>query len=137
LRAAGLNVETVAKKRGDPDALNFSSDQPKVMSFHAAKGLTFDSVLMPRLVDSSFRRWTQVELNRMLFVGITRAIKWVYMSTNDGGVLRGNRQIQDLFRAGALSIQRARTGMGNLFETGPAGAKPAQQKKDDGLGGLL
>ena len=34
----------------DDKPLNFGSPVPKISTYHSAKGLTFDSVLMPRLV---------------------------------------------------------------------------------------
>ncbi len=50
------------------------------MAYHSAKGLTFDSVLMPRLVSSSFLRVTADRLERLVFVALTRAAKWAYFS---------------------------------------------------------
>jgi hypothetical protein len=40
------------------------------MAYHSAKGLTFDSVLMPRLVSSSFQRVTPDRLERLVFVAL-------------------------------------------------------------------
>ncbi|HEU4391251.1 MAG TPA: UvrD-helicase domain-containing protein [Blastocatellia bacterium] len=73
-RDAGLEVET-------QDDLDFSSDLPKLITYHSAKGLTFDTVLLPRLVRSSFSNMKDSRVERLLFVAISRATKWVYMST--------------------------------------------------------
>ena len=60
----------------------FTSPLPKVMSYYGAKGLTFDSVFMPRLVSSSFRNTSPERIARLLFVAITRATNWCYLSTD-------------------------------------------------------
>jgi len=46
-----------------------------------AKGLPFDSVLLPRLTERSFPWVRGVARQRILFVGIARATQWVYLST--------------------------------------------------------
>lgn len=51
------------------------------LPYHSAKGLTFDTVILPRLVPSAFGKMGPERIERMLFVGITRAIRWVYLST--------------------------------------------------------
>jgi len=51
------------------------------MPFHSAKGLTFETVLMPRLLPNAFAQLSKERIDRLLFVGITRATTWVYMST--------------------------------------------------------
>ena len=33
----------------NPKDLDFTSDKPKLIPYHSAKGLTFDSVILPRL----------------------------------------------------------------------------------------
>jgi superfamily I DNA/RNA helicase len=78
LREAGIEVET--RKTG----LNFANQVPKVLTIHSAKGLTFDSVLLPRLEPSSFSGGLEGMVNRLLFVGMTRGTKWLYMSTITG-----------------------------------------------------
>lgn len=77
LQAAGLEVESQQE-------LDFSSHRPKLLTYHSAKGLTFDTVLLPRLVESSFRRVAEERRRRLLFVAITRATRWVYLSTVQG-----------------------------------------------------
>lgn len=74
---AGVEVE-------NPKQLDFTTDKPKLMPYHSAKGLTFDTVILPRLIPSAFRNLDAERLSRLIFVGITRAIKWVYLSTVDG-----------------------------------------------------
>lgn len=74
---AGLEVETM-------DRMDFSSGKPKLLTYHSAKGLTFDTVILPRVVNYSFARTADDVIARRLFVGITRATQWVYISTVDG-----------------------------------------------------
>jgi superfamily I DNA/RNA helicase len=78
LREHGFDVEHQGNKETD---LDFSNRKPKVMTYHSAKGLTFDTVLLPRLVSKSFQSVPEERVRRLLFVGITRATQWVYMST--------------------------------------------------------
>lgn len=86
----GIPVE-VPHRHGETDspfpALDFASDLVKVMPFHSAKGLTFDTVLMPRLGASDFFNRGDAALRRLLFVGITRATSWVYLCTREGDPL--------------------------------------------------
>ncbi len=98
LRNVGLEVET----KGEYD---FSSDRPKLMTYHAAKGLTFDTVLMPRLVPKSFSRLDRYRVERLLFVGIARATKWVYMSSVQGQELPSLERVRPLAAQGLLTIQ--------------------------------
>jgi superfamily I DNA/RNA helicase len=87
LDALGVPVEVPHRHGEDPGlfpALDFASDLVKVMPFHSAKGLTFDSVLLPRLLADDFFSRGDASLRRLLFVGITRATAWVYLCTRDG-----------------------------------------------------
>lgn len=74
LKEEGIDVE-------NPKELDFTSDRPKLMPYHSAKGLTFDTVILPRLLPSAFGRMGASRIVRVLFVGITRATKWVHLST--------------------------------------------------------
>jgi superfamily I DNA/RNA helicase len=76
LKNAGLEIET-------QDDLDFTTDLPKIMTYHSAKGLTFDTILLPRLVPRSFSSVSEARIECLLFVAISRATKWVYMSTTE------------------------------------------------------
>jgi superfamily I DNA/RNA helicase len=82
LREAGIEVDTWDRWRRTP--MSFSNGVPKVLTFHSAKGLTFDTVLLPRLVPNSFPMVSSPRLEKLMYVGITRATKWVYLSTIKG-----------------------------------------------------
>ena len=99
IREAGLEIET-------PEKMNFQNDIPKIMPYHSAKGLTFDTVLLPRLVRSSFPRVSDSRIMKLLFVGITRATKWVYMSSRQEGAITALESLMPLERTGVLTIQR-------------------------------
>ena len=86
LRESGLEVEC-QKQRGNDDgdgALDFNSELPKLLTYHSAKGLTFDSVLLPRLAPNSFVHLTEERTKRLLFVAMTRASNWLYFSATHG-----------------------------------------------------
>lgn len=78
LREAGIEVEV--QERDAP--IDFSNPLPKLMTYHQAKGLSFDSVFLPRLNQSSFPGEMSKRIGHMCFVGVSRAVKWVYMSGN-------------------------------------------------------
>jgi len=103
IRTAGMEIET-------PDKTNFNSELPKIMSYYSAKGLTFDTVLLPRLVRTSFPHVTNARITRLLFVGITRATKWVYMSTCKDSEIATLQRFESLTRHNLLSVQTGSDG---------------------------
>lgn len=102
LEEAGLEVET-------PENINFNTTVPKIMPYHSAKGLTFDTVLLPRLVNPSFPRLTPERITRLLFVGITRATKWVYLSTCKGSEITPLQRFEALAQQHLFSILNGQT----------------------------
>ena len=82
LRAQGIMADrqTQTDTQGRRPALDFSSGRPAVLTYHSAKGLTFDSVLMPGLTKSAIRA-RHSSVRRMLFVAATRATHWIYLSS--------------------------------------------------------
>jgi superfamily I DNA/RNA helicase len=90
LREEGIPVET--KRSG----LDFANQVPKILTIHSAKGLTFDSVLMPRLVSVTFSGKLKPFTDRLLYVGITRATKWLYLSTVTGNAVPTLSRIRKL-----------------------------------------
>lgn len=81
LRTQGIlaDRQTTTDRQGFRASLDFSSGRPAVLTYHSAKGLTFDSVLMPGVISSSVRA-SRSTVSRMFFVAITRATQWVYLS---------------------------------------------------------
>ncbi len=63
---------------------DFSNNLPKITTYSMAQGLTFDSVLLPRLTETSFASIPPSQQQRLLFLGISRASHWVYLSTVKG-----------------------------------------------------
>ena len=105
LQAEGIEVETYRHMR-------FDNDRPKVTSFHSAKGLTVDTVLMPRLNAAGFAKFGAEVTERLLFVGITRALRWVYLSTvsNDSTVFRPLQRLVEAADGPPLSVQYGHDG---------------------------
>lgn len=85
----GIEVE-VPPKRGKKSELpthDFSSPLPKLMTYHSVKGLTFDTVFMPRLIRNAFGKHGTSIVNNLLFVAITRATRWCcFLTTNDNSL---------------------------------------------------
>ncbi len=87
LRAQGIMADrqTQTDTQGRRPALDFGSGRPAVLTYHSAKGLTFDSVLMPGLTKSAIRA-RHSSVRRMLFVAVTRATHWVYLSSLESNI---------------------------------------------------
>ena len=110
LRDAGLEVEVnrpARAKKSDLPAMDFGTPLPKLMSFPSSKGLTFDTILMPRLNRRFFEKTNPGLLERWLFVGITRATRWVYISTTDGEKTLFLERFRDLERRRQMTIKRS------------------------------
>jgi len=85
---------------------DFGNNLPKIATYHSAKGLTFDSVLMPKITASAFDNISDSGLRqRMLFVGIARATQWVYLSTIKGQELEEFSLLKDAAVKNHLTIQ--------------------------------
>ena len=82
---AEAGIEVSVQKRDEP--IDFSTPLPKLMTYHQGKGLTFDSVFLPRLDQASFHGAMQARMHNLLFVGVSRAIKWVFMSGTNGRLI--------------------------------------------------
>ena len=85
LLEAGLAVEFPRSVGGDKPANrpahDFTTNRPKLLAYPSAKGLTFDSVLLPFFNRQRFRQDLSDELlERWIFVAMTRATKWIYLS---------------------------------------------------------
>lgn len=70
LKRKGLNVEAKSKLTMD---LNFNSDNPKILTYHSAKGLQFETVFIPECTVSNS------EDRNSLYVAITRTYKSLYI----------------------------------------------------------
>ncbi len=89
----------------DLPLLDFTTDKPKLMPYHSAKGLTFDTVVLPRLVPSAFGKMGVARIPKVLFVGITRATKWVYLSTVGNGSFAPLERLAAAASDGVLTIR--------------------------------
>jgi len=81
--------------------VNFNELSPKVLTVHSAKGLTFDTVLMPEIAP----RWynpSKQPVEPLLFVGITRARNWVCLLTTRGREIAELSRLQSLIDEGVL-----------------------------------
>jgi len=74
MKQRGLNIVVMNQD------LVFGELKPMFMTYHSAKGLTVDSVLLPGLSETNFKNIeTSYARGTLLFVGITRATHWVWM----------------------------------------------------------
>lgn len=110
LKEQGIDTEVPVKKRkkqSDYVSIDFQTDLPKIMTYHSAKGLTFDTVIMPQLKQTSFRNVSPEWVERLLFVGISRATKWVCFCTEQGKEHPVLEKILPLVEQNYLTIQYA------------------------------
>lgn len=106
---AELGVETEVQSSGRQHSdheVNFASDLPKLMTYHSAKGLTFETVLLPRLSRNSFSRLLDGH-RKLLFVGVTRATKWLYVGTDDDGALPAFDIFRELHARGDVHFEQS------------------------------
>ena len=107
---AGIDVSV--QKRDEP--IDFSTPLPKLMTYHQGKGLTFDSVFLPRLDQASFHGAMQARMHNLLFVGVSRAIKWVFMSGTNGRLINLLIELSQRDTHAFLETQLA-AGAGGMF----------------------
>ena len=122
LQEAGLPVET-------QEALSFVSDLPKLITMHSAKGLTFDTVLLPRLNARSFINVSPARMERLLFVAITRATRWLYISTDHEGTFTPLLRLYPLIGKKRLTMQIGGTDA-DLAPTDRKGHEPVEAESD-------
>jgi superfamily I DNA/RNA helicase len=99
----------------------FDNMVPKVVSFHSAKGLTFDSVLLPCLSKEAFGLFEEGIRTRMLFVGIARAMRWAYLSTVQNRETPELARLHEAETKGHLEVQKG----------GEAKARPQRPKEEE------
>jgi superfamily I DNA/RNA helicase len=101
-------VSHSSKGRGEGQGSTnrFDNTVPKIASYHSAKGLTFDCVLLPRLTEETFHRFDEPARQRLLFVGIARAMGWVYLSTVAGKEMKEIGLLEKAAASNHLVIQR-------------------------------
>jgi superfamily I DNA/RNA helicase len=139
LKEAGLSVEIRHeswRKNQTLPGLDFASDSPKVMTYYSAKGLTFDSVILPRLVPGSFDS-RGVPVSNVLFVGITRATKWVFLSTIAGRELPVLGELRALEKEGKLAVKTKHDRLGGPPTAGSDMPVRRDKPQEDDLLSLL
>jgi superfamily I DNA/RNA helicase len=110
LREAGIDVEV--QERDAP--IDFSNLLPKLMTYHQAKGLSFDSVFLPRLNQSSFPGEMSNRIDHLCFVGVSRAVKWVYMSGKKQALIAPMQELGQIAARRFLETQISSEAVGLL-----------------------
>ena len=117
-------------------ACDFGNLVPKIATIFMAKGLTFDSVLLPRLTEKAYQWTKRPQRGRILFVGIARATQWVYLSTVGGLGFEEMAVLREAAAQGHLTIQEE-TGVGDAWRArddeprGQKDGRPAPDADDD------
>lgn len=108
LAERGVSVEKAVRQdsiKAVEVPCDFGNSVPKIATFHMAKGLTFDTVILPRLAETSFPIVTGIARQRILFVGMARATQWVYLSTVKGREFTEIDLLREAADEGHLSLQ--------------------------------
>jgi superfamily I DNA/RNA helicase len=88
LKERGIEVAVLSgKKEVEHDYMGLT---PMILTYHSAKGLTVDSVFLPGLSASAFEMEhmaSSTARDRLLFVAITRAVKWLWLGIPKEGTL--------------------------------------------------
>lgn len=62
--------------RNNQDSLNFNSTNPKVMTYHSAKGLQFETVFLPYIEEFD---GNDISNRKALYVAMTRTYRYLYL----------------------------------------------------------
>jgi superfamily I DNA/RNA helicase len=131
LSERGVEVHKAVSVRRGGTPPDFDSLVPVIASYHSAKGLTFDTVLLPKLVETNFSRVSGEFRKRLLLVGVTRATQWAYLSTVGG------------WEMGEVDLLHTAGGNGDLFVKSAIAARgqtsepPSFESPDDDDPGFL
>ena len=125
LEKAGFEVE-YPRKAGSwhnqkQSGHDFASIRPKLMAYPSAKGLTFDSVLLPFFNRDEFRHsLSEPVLERWLFVAMTRATQWIYINGKES-LIQENRLLE-LENQSQLTVRR---------DSGPSAEEKNEQTAEE------
>jgi superfamily I DNA/RNA helicase len=103
LENMGVEIEVALPRTAG--TVNFDSSVPKISTYHSAKGLTFDTVLLPKLVRKNWDNFTDQFRKNMLLVGITRATQWVYLSSVQGYEMEETATLLQALKNGHLFMK--------------------------------
>jgi len=83
LNSYGINHEAKYEDKEDwrssVNSLNFSTTNPKVMTYHSAKGLQFEAVFLPAISPLSDDANRRVSEQKALYVAMTRTYRYLYI----------------------------------------------------------
>jgi hypothetical protein len=107
LAKEGVPAQKVVAKSGAQ--ADFDELTPKVLTIFSGKGLSFDTVLIPSVTDEEYRR-RAISPEKLLFVGCTRALEWVCLSTLAGHEPGALTKAHELAATGQLIEQEVNDG---------------------------
>lgn len=96
--------ENEGNRQNVVDNLDFSSSNPKVMTYHSAKGLQFETVFLPGLSSISSDSDRAVSEQKALYVAMTRSYRYLYVMYS--GVMPAplNRVPANLYETSEIEI---------------------------------
>ncbi len=106
LKKRKIPVEKALATHLSHNTCDFNNSSPKISTFHSAKGLTFDAVLIPSLTEKAISWIDERVRKNIFFVGISRAVKWVYISTLEEEEPEEFNLLKEAEKNGDLVIKR-------------------------------
>lgn len=120
LEERGVEVEVLDYGYRNEREFDFQNNVPKIVSIYNSKGLTFDVALIPHLRNSAFPAHADHFMRRrLLFVAMSRAMEWVYLSKTKDDVLDEEEIMMRAVNDGALILQREQNMPAADFQTHP------------------
>jgi DNA helicase-2/ATP-dependent DNA helicase PcrA len=126
-RAGGGDAAAFASELAGRFSTEHSGRGVNLLTYHRAKGLEFDAVFLPRLLDGElpFRsgraRAEPEEERRLLYVGITRARRYLFLTWPSAGRARPSPFLDEMELAPSAP-SRARAAQGPAVTVGRGGA---------------
>ena len=72
------------------DTLDFTTDKPKLMPYHSAKGLQFETVILP-----FYEGATDKDLRKPLYVAMTRTYRYLYVMYSGISIAQPLQQVPE------------------------------------------
>jgi superfamily I DNA/RNA helicase len=79
-----MKYEDKENWRNRVDNLNFTTTNPKVMTYHSAKGLQFETVFIPDVAELTEREERRESEQNALYVAMTRTYRYLYVMYSGG-----------------------------------------------------
>lgn len=134
LRSVGRALAERGIETRTRDELAFDDAAPLLLTLHSAKGLTVDSVCLPTVTRRAFSGFDDDLVRNLLFVGSTRASRWLWIGTRAGREHALLDLLDDVPDSHLRRVRGSQPQAPSSLAPAPPASKPTA---DDDLLGLL